>query len=276
MSSGRRPSRLSALSEGGPMPGDNKAVARTVAVIALLLLAVVALRGHLPGDEPVPEPGEQAPRGQGSVVATFVLFGVSITIIAIGIVAQLRRRSRLPTAGELSYDYRGGRTRVPWRLMLIASILLVAWLVMVLLLTRWGSEFVPDAVSTTDPESGVLPDGGETDSAPTGEGETDTVLPEPLGDGGELFGYLGVATIVLFALLIIAALTGKRRAGTPTPVLAAEDKPGAPAAGADLVRATELGLAEIGDRSRDPREAIIACYAAMERELEKSPGTIPQ
>ncbi|HEY9267681.1 MAG TPA: DUF4129 domain-containing protein, partial [Mycobacterium sp.] len=38
----------------------------------------------------------------------------------------------------------------------------------------------------------------------------------------------------------------------------------------------ELGLAEIGDRSRDPREAIIACYAAMERELEKSPGTTPQ
>ena len=47
-------------------------------------------------------------------------------------------------------------------------------------------------------------------------------------------------------------------------------------AGPDLARAAELGLAEIGDRSRDPREAIIACYAAMERELDKSPGTSPQ
>ncbi len=259
------------------MPGESKAVARTVAVIALLLLAVVALRGHLPGAERAPDPGEPTPRGQGSVVATFVMLGLSIAIIAIGIVAQLHRRPRLPTAGGLADDSRGGRVRVPWRLMLIASVILVAWLLVVLLLTRWGSGFVLDAVPTTDPESTVLPDGGETDSAPTGEGQTETALPEPSGDGGELLGYLGAATIVLFALLIIATVTGMRRASTTTPVLAAEDTwlvP--PEAGADLVRAAELGLAEIGDRSRDPREAIIACYAAMERELEKSPGATPQ
>jgi hypothetical protein len=43
-----------------------------------------------------------------------------------------------------------------------------------------------------------------------------------------------------------------------------------------LVRAAEVGLAEIGDRSREPREAIIACYAAMERELAHVPGAVPQ
>ena len=70
---------------------------------------------------------------------------------------------------------------------------------------------------------------------------------------------------------------GRRRGATATaePVVAGAPRP-APPAGPDLARAAELGLAEIGDRSRDPREAIIACYAAMERELEKSPGTIPQ
>ncbi|PRC48471.1 DUF4129 domain-containing protein, partial [Mycobacterium sp. ITM-2017-0098] len=52
--------------------------------------------------------------------------------------------------------------------------------------------------------------------------------------------------------------------------------PTPPVAGADLARAAELGLAEMGDLSRDPRAAIIACYLAMERELEKSPGTFPQ
>jgi len=256
------------------MPGESKAVARTVAVIALLLLAVVALRGHLPGAERAPDPGEPTPRGQGSVVATFVMLGLSIAIIAIGIVAQLRRRPRLPTAGELSDDSRGGRIRVPWRLMLIASALLVAWLLVMLLLPRWGSGFDLDALPTADPESMVLP---ETDSAPTGEGQTETALPEPSGDGGELLSYLGAATIVLFALLMIATLAGMRRAGTTIPVPAAEDTwPVAPEASADLVRAAELGLAEIGDRSRDPREAIIACYAAMERELEKSPGATPR
>jgi hypothetical protein len=43
-----------------------------------------------------------------------------------------------------------------------------------------------------------------------------------------------------------------------------------------LVRAAELGLAEMADLSREPREAIIACYAAMERELANVPGAAPQ
>ena len=42
------------------------------------------------------------------------------------------------------------------------------------------------------------------------------------------------------------------------------------------MRAAEVGLAEIGDRSREPRAAIIACYAAMERELAHVPGAVPQ
>ena len=48
------------------------------------------------------------------------------------------------------------------------------------------------------------------------------------------------------------------------------------AATESLARAAELGLAEIGDLSREPREAIIACYAAMERELTRVPGAVPQ
>ena len=35
-------------------------------------------------------------------------------------------------------------------------------------------------------------------------------------------------------------------------------------------------MAEIGDLSREPREAIIACYAAMERELTHVPYAAPQ
>jgi spore germination protein GerM len=43
-----------------------------------------------------------------------------------------------------------------------------------------------------------------------------------------------------------------------------------------LTRAAEIGLAEAGDLSREPREAIIACYAAMEHELENSPDVVPR
>jgi hypothetical protein len=42
------------------------------------------------------------------------------------------------------------------------------------------------------------------------------------------------------------------------------------------VRAAEVGLAEMADLSREPREAIIACYAAMERELANVPDAAPQ
>ena len=43
-----------------------------------------------------------------------------------------------------------------------------------------------------------------------------------------------------------------------------------------LAVAAERGLAEVGDLSRGPREAIIACYAAMEEALASSPGAAPQ
>jgi hypothetical protein len=43
-----------------------------------------------------------------------------------------------------------------------------------------------------------------------------------------------------------------------------------------LAVAAERGLAEVGDLTRGPREAIIACYAAMEKALASSPGAAPQ
>ncbi|WP_131823719.1 DUF4129 domain-containing protein, partial [Mycobacterium talmoniae] len=53
--------------------------------------------------------------------------------------------------------------------------------------------------------------------------------------------------------------------------------PEVPAAGAEsLARAAQAGLAEIGDLARGPREAIIACYATMERELARVPDAVPQ
>jgi hypothetical protein len=43
-----------------------------------------------------------------------------------------------------------------------------------------------------------------------------------------------------------------------------------------LARAATLGLAEVGDLSREPRQAIIACYLAMERQLGNVPDAVPQ
>ncbi len=249
------------------MPGDDRAVARTVAVVALLVLAIVALRGYLPGAEPASDPGEPATSGPGSLIAVAAMLGVSITVITISVLTQSRRRAAAQSAGELPREYRGERVGVPWRLLLIAAGGLLAWLLVVLLLMRWGSGFAVDEVPAADPESGEMQDVGGTDVEP----------PTPPADGGDVFGYLAAAAIVLLVLSILATIIGRRRL-TPTPQTAddAAPTPRTRSAGPDLARATELGLAEIGDRSRDPRGAIIACYAAMERELAKSPGTTPQ
>ena len=253
------------------MLGDEKSVTRTVAVIVLLVLAAVALRGYLPGAEPAPDSPEPEPSGPSSVYAIIALLAVSIFIIVVSMLAQERRRTTAPSPGELPRGRRGGAIKVPWRLLLILAAVLLAWLLLVLLLMRWRSGFMIDPVPMTDPEPTALPEGGPAETA----------QPDAPADDGDVFGLLMAATVALFVLAIAATWIGRRRGGTAAPLPdwaggAAADSASDKSAGPDLARAAELGLAEIGDLRRDPREAIIACYAAMERELEKSPGTTPQ
>ncbi|GAB3229831.1 DUF4129 domain-containing protein [Mycolicibacterium hippocampi] len=251
------------------MPGDDKAVARAGAAIVLVLLAIFALRGYLPGTEAAVESREPEPEadGPGSVIAVLAMLVVSMTIIAISVAAQSRRRPAIPAAEE-PRGYRSERLGPSWRLLAIAAAGLLVWLLLVLLLMRWGAGLTVDEMPLADPDSGAAEETGSTATAP----------PEsPRGGGGDVFGYLAAATVTMLVLAVVAAIAGRRRTRAPAAELVAAEAPDpGRSAGPDLARATELGLAEIGDRSRDPREAIIACYAAMERELEKSPGTTPQ
>ena len=155
--------------------------------------------------------------------------------------------------------------------MLIAAAVLLAWALLVLLLMRW----VPPVDVGEPPlrESGADAGGGAggSDTAPPAPPE------RPTSNGGSVFGILAGATIALFALSVVATVLGRRRPPGLPPGPSGEPAPAsASVVGPDLARAAELGLAEMGDLSRDPRAAIIACYLAMERELEKSPGTFPQ
>jgi hypothetical protein len=95
-----------------------------------------------------------------------------------------------------------------------------------------------------------------------------------------MFGVL-LAGAVPMMLVIVAGsvIMSRRRWRAATPVAVARDDPEPPAPtprSESLARAAELGLAEMDDMSREPREAIIACYAAMERELANVPGAAPQ
>jgi hypothetical protein len=244
-------------------PGGDKAVARTIAVVVLVLLSTVALRGHLPGAQRPTEPEEQVTGGVGSLIAVGVMLAVSMIVIGISVLSQARRRSARPGPGELPRDLKREPAPLRWRPLLIAVAALLAWALLILLLMRWMTP-----VDVGEPPAGE-PGGGA--------GGADGAPPErPPGNGGNVFGILAGATIALFALSVVATMLGRRRAPAQPDAGGDGVAASAASAGPDLARAAELGLAEMGDLSRDPRAAIIACYLAMERELEKSPGTVPQ
>ena len=98
--------------------------------------------------------------------------------------------------------------------------------------------------------------------------------------GREHTMFIAFSTAALMVLILTAAVVVRvRRRRDAAPVAAPVHAAAViePASGSEsLALAAERGLAEVGDLSREPREAIIACYAAMENALENAPGAAPQ
>lgn len=252
---------------GVPMPGIDKATGRVVAVIVLVVVVAAALRGYLPGVQEASQ--RQPPRSSGSLAYVVVLLGISLAILGASVIARLRDpRKSAVSAGPPERRFSGAGGRPGWRVLLIGAAVLVAWLLLVWLLTRLIAphEMVPPP---SPAKSGAPPPSGDT-ATPAG--------PREDGGDGDVLGYLLASTVTLFVLLVVGIVaTVRSRRRTVPGVIAETTRLAAPTETSEsLVRAAEVGLAEIGNLSRDPREAIIACYAAMERELAYVPGVAPQ
>jgi hypothetical protein len=248
------------------MTAIDKSTRRVVMLVVLLVIAATALRGHLPGSEQVVR--ERTTGSPAALVVVVALLVGSLAVVAVAVVARLRDRRVLAAgaAGRLDW-FRGGRGQRTWRFMLLAFGLVAGWLLIALLLTRVGPH-----------DLGNPPAQGPRTSAP--DGTTPPSPATPQEDGSNLLGVL-YATTVGFLLLLAAGtiVASHRRRWTPQPpwgaAEAAESATPAIRSGS-LARAAELGLAEVGDLSREPRKAIIACFAAMEGELAHVPGAAPQ
>jgi hypothetical protein len=250
------------------MPGIDKPTGRVVVLIMLLIVVAAALRGYLPARD-------DATHAEGSSRAAlwFVVAALSATIalMALAVIARLRDpQAAAPTAGEMSEMTGGGIGRPNWRVVLIGLAVLMAWLLIAMLLSRL---FVPPDVdlSPQTPESGAPRSAQPTTPPPK---------QQPRNDNGDVLGILLASGVPLLLTIVAgAAVASRRRWRSATPAVVADDyveSPAPPGNSESLVRAAELGLAEMADPSRDPREAIIACYAAMERELANVPGAVPQ
>ena len=253
------------------MAAIDRSTQRVIAVITLMIVAAWALRGYIPGGERVAE-REKPPSNPAALAVIVVMLCAAVAIIGFAIIVRMRdRRPRRPPAGALPRSP-GAVGRPSWRFALMLLGMVIGCLLLVLLLTRFGgpteqpASAPPAAPETSAPGSDTAPRPAPADSEP--ESETNVV------------GYLVPPMLVLMVLVIVGTAIASRRRGSggevQYPVDNDADEHPTPTAGVSLARAAEIGLAEIGDLTREPREAIIACYAAMERELTRVPGAVPQ
>lgn len=138
------------------MPGADKATARTVTVIVLILLAGVALRGRIPGAEPAAD--EPTDTGPGSLIAVLVMLGLSMAVIAVSVVSQARHPVTRPGTWRIRPLPRRRGARFTWRMVLVMVGALLVWLLVVLTLMRisgWLDVSVdPPAAPSPDPDPG--------------------------------------------------------------------------------------------------------------------------
>ena len=246
-----------------------KATGRVVAVIVLLILVAASLRGYLPGVErPQRQPDTDNPTSLALIVA---LLGVTLVIVAFALITRSRDpRTAAASAGLPEGRFGGGIGRPSWRVLLIGFGVLVAWLLMVWLLTRLIG---PRGV-------GQPPGGTAPTTPPPGTGTRPPADPREVGGDRDVVGYLMASTVIMLLLIVAGMVVAFRRRPRSAKLQIVAAEPVGPltptATSESLARAAEVGLAEIGDRAREPREAIIACYAAMERELAHVPGAVPQ
>ncbi|QUR66703.1 DUF4129 domain-containing protein [Mycobacterium spongiae] len=251
----------------GTKPGVDTPTGRVVAVIVSLILAGVALRGYLP--DPDGGPLARAGGGRAALIVVVVALAGALAVMAVAVVGRLRDpRAVAPNAGELSDALGRGKRRPSWRVVLIGLGVILAWLAIAALLAHW---FAPGEVSPpAPPDSEMAPSAPGTGSPPT---------PNQQDDSGDVLSILLASMVPLFLMFVASALivSRRRRVSASGPLgddLA--DPEARPTRPESLARAAEVGLAEMADLDRDPRQAIIACYAAMERELANVPGVAPQ
>jgi membrane protease YdiL (CAAX protease family) len=243
------------------MKSTIKPIWRPGVLIVLMMLAVIALRGYLPG-APSARAG-QAGGGSATVLVMMSLYLIAAVFILWGIIGGPRqKRLRMPE-GASRPDWRP--RRFGWRGALAAAVLVVSSVALGALLSvglpMSGHNQANNGTAQQQPSG--HPAQAQQASQQQLAGQTFTVLVAAalLAVGVAMLGIIGVLA---------------RGAMSPTgePQVPSGMRP-RPVMSSSLARAAELGLAEVTTPGRDPRAAIIACYSAMERGLAEAPDAAP-
>ncbi|WP_216896200.1 DUF4129 domain-containing protein [Nocardia alni] len=241
------------------------AVPRAIVAIALVVLAVLALRGYLPGGS---GPRAVSAPTTVSVALMPVLSLVSIVILLAGVItSQHRLPLALPDAGRR-------RERRSLRLGRI-GLIVVAVLAAVALVAAvgWLVHLVLGGYQLRAPQSPT------TSATPSQAPPSSIPAPHPAPGQRKLSGgamlLIGVTAGALVAValagLVAVVINTRRR-----PVAQDDEFHSAgPESTVSLVQVAEMGLAAMIASGQDARTAIIACYVAMERGLAAAREVAP-
>ncbi|MCW1959698.1 MAG: DUF4129 domain-containing protein [Mycobacterium sp.] len=228
----------------------------------------MALQGRIPGPGAPAGSGPQESSGDdpASLIGVVALLGVSFVVMAF---AMFNRRPPAPKSApfEIPDFGRSGRGRVSRRALLILIGLVVAWLAVFVAVGQFTLD--PDLTEQAAPPTTAAP--ADDPAGPTRAVRRD----KPHSDTYRLLaGATGVLVMMMAVSTVVAAV--RNRSTLPPVVLTAGPPPTSPPQVQPLAVAAERGLAEVANLALDPRAAIIACYAAMERALADAPGAVPQ
>jgi len=264
------------------MPDIDQSTGRVIAPLALLVLATVSVHGYLPSAQRPTH--EESTDGTAALTVVVALLGVSLSIVALAVIVRVRE-PRVLAAGSAGADGRSRRSRDRWarptpRSLLMTLVVIGAGLLIVVLLALSLMSLVPQVSQLGIGQAPHTPSGTGSSTATPGNG-TGPPPPRDSGDsGGNVVGLLGAGALIFLLMLAVGTRAASRRqrrvASTDAIVDDRSQSPSGARGSESLVRAAERGLVEIGDVSREPRQAIIACYVAMEHALSASPGTVPQ
>ncbi|WP_281179496.1 DUF4129 domain-containing protein [Nocardia inohanensis] len=239
---------------------------RAIGLIALLVLAVVALRGHIPGTG-----GPTSPHPPSAVTIALmpVLLLVSIVILAAGVINSQHRLPLSMPEPERDPDKRSVRFGALGLLLLIgaAAVALLATAIVSVYLVGPGREESAESTPTRAPSTSVV----ETVEPPAPP--ADPISAPALSGTALLLVAIGAGLLVAVAMagLVVVALGSSRR----VPLARTPNAPPTPKEAVSLAKVAAMGLAAMIAPGQDPRTAIIACYVAMESGLATAREVAP-
>jgi len=245
------------------MRGAVNSIRHAGVLLLLVMLAATSLRGYLPGVGESPVGARQAPSSSAVllVVVSWCLMAAAVILFWM-LGGPRRKRPRMPEE----------TSRMDWRLwQLVRGIALVAAILVVSVIVLGAVLVFAESTGTGD--KGEQSTVGIAQREPSGQ---PTLLwrPSQVKPTGETVVDLVMVAMLLVGIATLGVAVFARGGVSPSGEPEVPSGP-SPVVSDSLVRAAELGLAEVSEPGRDPRAAIIACYAAMERGLAEAPDAAP-